>query len=107
MVKYSYLPFLFLISLSEILYAQEPGIPPSVPINRFVPFVNRVEAGDGRMPNVWGRQNSYLLETEHGIIIFDGLRTVKEAEAVKKCRLDQATWQRLACSARYAYENYK
>ena len=65
-----------------VLDAQPANVPPSVPINRFVPFVNRVEAGDGTMPNVWGRQNSYLLETKNGIIIFDALRTVKEAEAI-------------------------
>lgn len=66
----------------EILHAQPGSVAPSMPINRFVPFVNRVEAGDGNMPNVWGRQNSYLLETKNGLIIFDALRTVKEAEAI-------------------------
>jgi glyoxylase-like metal-dependent hydrolase (beta-lactamase superfamily II) len=81
-VKYLSVAFTFMTLIPEIIHAQSPTVPSSVPIKRFIPFVNRVEAGDGHMPNVWGRQNSYLLETENGIIIFDALRTVKEAEAV-------------------------
>jgi glyoxylase-like metal-dependent hydrolase (beta-lactamase superfamily II) len=55
---------------------------PSVTIRRFIPVVHRIQAGDGPMPLVWGRQNCYLLETKNGILIFDGLRTVSEASAV-------------------------
>jgi pyruvate dehydrogenase (quinone) len=49
------------------LHAQQANVAPSLPINRFVPFVNRVEAGDGTMPNVWGRQNSYTFRAKMSI----------------------------------------
>jgi glyoxylase-like metal-dependent hydrolase (beta-lactamase superfamily II) len=81
-VKHAAFLLVFLISASNLLFAQSQTIASSISIDRFIPFVNRVEAGDGHLPNVWGRQNSYLLETRHGIIIFDALRTVKEATAI-------------------------
>ncbi len=73
-----------LLTIQTAVSAQSSpsGPAPSIPIRRFVPVVHRVQAGDGLMPMVWGRQNSYLLETRNGILIFDGLRTVTEANAV-------------------------